>query len=357
MSGTPPLSTAAEADFGTIELVTEHRVPSRNPYQFWFGCFLAGVGISVLLAFDQPNPARYTLLCGILATAAFLMIPVAMYFCSSLFLDWARSVHTFIVVDPDELRRWYQEEMKFFEGSAGMFAAGFALGAVAVIAYTVGHYFRGLTVAGALWAGALVFAAAFLAGSSLFAMASAARAVHELGQRYGARMVVIPGRFGILSTGRVLAQCWLIISAVWFVYTLSALFGPPYSSLQEVLRAYPVVMVAAPTLPMIMGCFLYGQMPMHTAMVEYKRRELERIDALLREVSATSIAALSKETRDAFEFLLKRRNETEALPEWPFTSKAFAGVSTSALTAVLPVLLKGIVPPEVVKQLVPLMFT
>jgi hypothetical protein len=345
--------------FDVIALVTEHRlVPSLlrgHACRFWVASFVAASVVTGVLAFNQTASRKYGLLCMTLLVAAMLLVPAALHFCSSLFLAWARSVDGFITTtDPQALHRWYNTEMKLFEGHRLMFIAGAGLGIVALLAYALGHYFDGFTLGAQLWAGLIVFGSAFLAGCGLFAMYSASVAVKKLGRVYRDQIVVVPGRFGILSTGRVLAQCWMIIGGVWFVYSLSALFGPPHASIAEVFSSYPVLLVALPTLPLIIGSFVHCQLPIHAAMLEYKKAELQRLDAMLAELAPARVADLTKEKQETIEFLVRRRNETEALPEWPFSGKALAGVSGSAVSALLPILLEGMLPAQALKQFAPI---
>lgn len=308
--------------------------------------------MTILLALEQPNPRKYSLLCGDLVFCAFILVPLGLRRCRAIFLAWARSVDNFVITDDVRaLRGWYSTQMKFFEGSSMMLVAGLGLACTAELAFTHGRYLDGFIGLGKVWAEFVVFVAALFAGCSLWAIYKAKAAVSDLGRAWGPQMVVVTGSFGILGTGHALAQCWMIIGAIWFAYTFSALFGPSDASFTETLQSYPVVLLGAPTLPFILGTFIQGQMPMHLAMVEYKRTQLHHIDVTLRQITPNRVSDLSKETQETIDFLLRRRAEAEALPEWPFRTIALARVGSSALTALVPLLIKGLISADLLKPL------
>jgi hypothetical protein len=80
-------------------------------------------------------------------------------------------------------------------------------------------------------------------------------------------------------------------------------------------------------------------------MTAYKRREILRLERMIEQATPADVAGLTKERQETIEFLRRRLAELEALPDWPFSSKALAGVGGSVITALLPVLLKGFLPP------------
>lgn len=354
-TATPLQSVPAADPFDIIVVVTKRRlVPPLlrgHAALFWAVSFVCASVLTSALALQQDARATYQLLCMTLLVGALLLVPAALHFCSKLFLDWAKSIGAFVKLDAQAIRHWYNGELKFFEGSWAMFIAGAVLGALALFAYVQGRYLDPFTFAGRVWAGLVIFGAAFMAGCGLFAMCCACVAVHRLGRIGQHAMVVVPGRFGIVGTGRVLAQCWMFIGAVWFVYSASAVFGPSHG-IGEVLRTPPVLLVALPILPLVIGCFIACQWPIHLGMLEFKRAELQRLDAMLHQLKPTSIDDLAEDRREKIEFLMKRRSEIDALPEWPFSTKALAGVSGSAASAVTPIFLKAMLP-AVFRQVAP----
>lgn len=231
-----------------------------------------------------------------------------------------------------------------------MFFAGLGLGSVALISYTKGGYLDAFGLWGAIWAAFLIFISAFMAGSGLWAMHCAARAVWELGRRFGDSLFVTKGKFGVLSTGRVLAQCWAVIGGVWLVFSLSALFGPAQNHLSDLLLSYPVLIIAAPAFPLIVGCFFGGQYPMHEAMVNSKRREILHLEGMLRELTPEKVENLSQDRREVIEFLRRSLAEAESLPEWPFSNAALATIGGSLITSNLPLVFKAVTSMELFGQ-------
>jgi hypothetical protein len=142
----------------------------------------------------------------------------------------------------------------------------------------------------------------------------------------------------------------VIISVVWFFFSASAAFGPHPATVRGVLLSLPVIVIALPTLPFIMTCFLSCQLSIHDAMVEYKRKKLQDLDGKLRATMPDQVGELSKDRQEAVEFLLKRRTEVNALPEWPFSNEALATVTSSAVSAAAPVLFKVVMSLEWWKQ-------
>jgi len=106
------------------------------------------------------------------------------------------------------------------------------------------------------------------------------------------------------------------------------------------LRSYPVLMLAAPTLPLICGTFVACQIPMHRGMVAYKRREIRRVEQRLEKKLTDEISTPTKKRREEIEFMRRRMSELERLPEWPFGAWSLARVGGSTIAAVLPVMLK-----------------
>lgn len=321
---------------------------------FWLSCFALAVLATGLVGIYEDAPRRYFALCWLLALAGFLMVPAAVHICRALLVRWARTMDGFIKgFSEAEAERWIDAELKFFDSSRQMVIASSLLGAVAVLAYTRGNFLQGLDALASFCAVALVFSSACMAGCGLGAMFGGTRAILKLGRSYRERIFVTSGKFGITSTGRVLAKCWLVIGVVWFVFTCTALLGPRYSTLSAFLFSYPVIVVAVPTLPVILGCFIGSQVALHDAMTEYKRREIVRIERMIHELTPDKVSGFTKDTQETIEFLRRRVSELESLPDWPFSTKALAGVGGSVITAVLPVLVEGILTAENLKKLVP----
>jgi hypothetical protein len=330
-------------NYQKIGLLSKDRIPvlRRRPRVFWGACFVASAIVTVIWSTQQSEPVRFLVLCGVLELAGFLLVPCALHLCSAAFLDWARSAEAFVkAAERDRLIHWYNTELTFFAGTRSMLVASLVFAAVAAFAYAEGGFRGGFTLGGWIWVECVIFVSAFMAGCGLWVMYCGGMAIWRLGARFMDSITVRAGRFGVLSTGRMLAFCWAIIGAVWFMYTLSALFGPEHTKLSEVLRSYPVLLIAVPTLPLICGIFIGCQIPLHRGMMAYKKREIRLVEQRLDEIMADDIAVLAKKRRDEIEFLRHRWSELESLPEWPFGAKSLASVSGSSVMAVLPVVVK-----------------
>jgi hypothetical protein len=120
--------------------------------------------------------------------------------------------------------------------------------------------------------------------------------------------------------------------------------GPADDQTVHFFFRWTVLLLALPTLPLIVGTFVLSQIPLHLAMVDSKRSEIQGIELMLEELMAERVSELTQDRREAITFLQRQRTEAEALPEWPFGSKAFASIGGSTLTAILPMVLKMLFP-------------
>lgn len=336
----------------SVGLVLEQKVPMlrRHPYGFWALLFVLAVIGTVLLAQDVPNRRAYLGVC-LTMCAGFITVPLALRIAHGIFHRWAREVDEYVLTDDKKaLLRWFSEEMRFFEGSKSMCFAGLGLGALGVASFHFDGYFDDVSILAAFFGFAITFCSAFLAGVGLYAMCSGSRAVWILGSLPDVRVRVDKTNYGVLRTGVTLAKCWFVIGLVWCIYTLSALFGQQDFALNKWLTSFSVWILAAPTFPLIFGSFFICQIPLHERMVDYKRGELRRMDALLEKHKLDEIDDLTPERQALIEFLQRQRAEIMTLPEWPFGGKALFGLSASSITAVFP-LLFGASAPDVMRSL------
>lgn len=137
-------------------------------------------------------------------------------------------------------------------------------------------------------------------------------------------------KFGILSTGIVLVKCWFIIVVVWCFFAVSAIFGLQTISLKTWLTSMPVWVLATPTLPLIIGSFLVCQIPLHNRMVEYKMKEIQRIEILQEGLVIHKSDGLTEEYRAKIEFLERQKSLVSGLPEWPFSLITLISISASS---------------------------
>jgi hypothetical protein len=323
---------APPKQFPDIPLWSQAHVPfsKKRPYLFWLVTFAFATVVSAAATRGDPQPVRYFVLCLTLNVGAFLAVPIALWFSHRSFLSWARSVDSFVKISETDLITWYSDANRFFECSRGLMFTGLGFGIVAVIAYQHDHYLTGATPYESVWATIVVLSAGAMAGGGLSVMFRGALVIVRLGVKFRDSIVLSTSRFGILSTGRMLAQCWFVIGIAWLIYTLTALMRPIDDPSEPFFLRWPVLLLAVPTLPLIIGAFVGSQIPLHTAMVLCKGATIRRV------------SELTQNRRDAITFLQKQRAEAEALPEWPFSSKAFASVGGSGITAALPIVLKAL---------------
>lgn len=329
-----------------IKPFTETYVPyfKSRPILFWSSAFVAATAVTVIVGLAQGEVGtRYIGYLSILNIGGILLIPIGLRLCLRLVLDWARSLGSFVSInDPDRLKGWYNHHLSFFEGSRVMVLVATVWACVALFAYKRDGFFDPYGATGQVWAAIVLFVAAFLAGCGLWAMVAMARAVHRLGVEFSGVIVVTDGRFGILSTGRMLAQCWAIIGVIWFVYVLSAVhLADVPATLQQAFLNNGVVFMALPSLPMVIISFFGAQISLHEAMLQYKRSEVSHLEHFFRKAKPDDLTNIPKEKQELIEFLQKQLHEAEKLPEWPFTLGALFSVSRSVAITLLPILLKA----------------
>ena len=336
-----------------IGLVVERKIPilRKHPYFFWTACFAIAVAGSVFFAKNSANPRPYLGLC-VAQSAGFLTVPLAFRLCYGIFLEWGKTIESFMVPNtPGTLLQWFRQEMHFFEGSGAMYSAGICLGLLASFAFYAGDYLANYSLSSAVYAYAIIFTTAFLAGIGVFAMCCASRVIWRIGKLRDTSIRVETHKFGILSTGIVLAKTWFIIVLVWCVYNLSAIFGLQVINMKTWLTSVPVWILVSSTLPLIIGSFLVCQIPLHNRMLEYKKNEFLRIENLLqKELEIHKFNDFTEERRAKIDFLERRKSFFLQLPEWPFSTRTLIGLGISTFMPLFLSLL-SVVTTEAVKKL------
>jgi hypothetical protein len=69
--------------------------------------------------------------------------------------------------------------------------------------------------------------------------------------------------------------------------------GPPVGNAVTIFFSWPVLLLAAPTLLLIVGLFIGCQLSLHDAMVSYKERELRHIEQMLAKFAPIDIDVLT----------------------------------------------------------------
>ncbi len=327
-----------------ISIVVERKVPifKKHPYYFWATCFVIAIAGSFFFAKDLSNPRSYLGLC-ILHSVGFLTVPLAFMFCYRIFLKWSKTIENFLVPDiPNTILNWFRQELRFFEGCSVMYFTGICLGILAVLGFYSESYLINYPLPSTIYCYLIIFATAFLAGIGLYAMCCASRVIWRIGKLQDMNIRVEKHKFGILSTGIVLVKCWFIIVVVWCFFAMSAIFGFQTISMKIWLTSMTVWILAAPTLPLIIGSFLVCQIPLHNRMVEYKRKEIQRIETLQEELVIHKSDGLTEEYRAKIEFLERQKALFSGLPEWPFSVITLISISASSFMPIFIALLSTV---------------
>lgn len=327
------------AEDWTESLATDRFVPypfRPMPYLFWIFCFSISIGGALLFSQGMEHRQAYLGLC-ISLSAGFLTVPLVFRLAYLRFRLWGESVSSFVVpkkrVDRTSVSDLMKQELLLFRGSATVYVIAAIFAGIAWLVFWEARYpvgFRNLT---SIWATILLLCSAFVAGLGLPIIFYACRAIWRVG---AFEVRVINHKFGILSTGIMLSQCYFAIAISWAMYSLSAIAGVEREHLSE--SRLPVLILAMPTFVGFLASFIACQFPLHRRMLEFKQRELQTVETLLDELKPTKSQELTRDLLDKIGFYEKKWNELAALPEWPFDYKALWGAVGSSVTAILPAL-------------------
>lgn len=309
-------------------------------FLFWATVCAVPVVVSIYFAESISNTRSYLGLCLALALGL-LTVPLAFKFCHWKMTEWAEGIDSFVVTDAGKPSEWFLNELTFFRGSVPMYLAGAAMAAVALLAFFLaaffyGDYLTGYSRPATVFGYSVIMISGVFAGFGVFAVYCGSRAVWRLGKRYPVR--VEPHKFGILSTGRMLLECYFAIAMTWSFYVLSAVLGRTEIEFEGILKDLPMLLLAVPTFIIILGSFILCQTPLHKRMVKFKRDELLKIEKILQRLEPRFPTELNEGVRNNIEFLQRRRAAILSLPEWPFGLKLLIGAITSSVAPILPVL-------------------
>jgi hypothetical protein len=156
-------------------------------------------------------------------------------------------------------------------------------------------------------------------------------------------------KFGVMSTGRAMVECFFVFAVGWSIYCTIVILGlvdldSARSIIDLLLFAkYPFFILVLPTFFAMFVCFIICQIPIHNRIIEFKKNELFDLDNRLDQLNALRAEKLTNEVRDNVEFLEKKRKEVVLLPEWPFGFNVLLGAVGSSFTIILPTLVSSFV--------------
>src|SRR6266496_4236104 len=253
--------------------------------------------------------------------------PIAMRAGYSIILNWKIIIPDFIKDGYErrfDIYDWVDRQFDEFARShiPVFFGGAYALFALAVFALS--GAFESLTSPLAVTCRIIVLVSGFACGIGLCTIGYLGRLIWRLGQ-YDVR--ISEHGFGILSTGRTLLKCYLIIAIVWCVYTGSATGGLKQGWV-------PIALLTLPAVTFFVGSFIVCQIPLHERMVIAKRMELCRLEDLLARLAPHTYSDLDKERTEKIKFVNSEVQRVKNLPEWPFSLGSISGILISALLAV-----------------------
>jgi hypothetical protein len=314
-----------------------------HPLRFWSYLMIAFSAASFAIASSMKEPRPYLGMCLPEAVGLFL-IPWAFSFTRDRFVIWAGSTKTFVdsrgslhETVPD-VEKWVLTELSFFNKSPGMYCSGAALAAWTLLAFYLGDYYTSFSwwENGFLWF--LTALSACLAGFGLYAIFGATRMMW----RFGVFPIIVKShKFGVLSTGRILLQCYFAIAFVAAVYYATAVLGEKNLLTQFKYSNPCLLMLVLPTAAFVILSFVSSQFPLHWSMVEYKQTQLTQLDSALDALHRKVLDSedTPHDLMEKISIVEGRRTEILSLPEWPFGFRGMLGAVGSSITVLLPTLI------------------
>ncbi len=259
-------------------------------------------------------------------------VPIGIRSGSKAFGEWAESLSYFVKKDKMVLDDWISRQARFLYGDRGVSRFALAFAFLTVGTHWAGQTFNGMTITQMLVPMAILSSTGFVCGIGLACIFLFSRIIWKLG-RFAVR--VESHQFGIMSTGSVMAKCYVTAAVIWLLYTLST----PWAEKRAWIT---MALLGIPPLVLFVGSFALSQFPLHKRMLDYKRLRVMELQERIRALEPASPDGLTEEIRKKIEFYRLTLLDALALPEWPFSFGNVSGVFVSSATAVLPVLLKGL---------------
>jgi len=302
---------------------------------FWVSISLIGVATSYIF-YLKTGLNRF------LGTFMFLAlgigaVPIAMRAAYSITLNWTAIIPDFIKDGSDHMSdicKWIDRQFNELKQSRTPVIFAIAYSVFALVVFALGGAFESLTLRLELICILIVLISGFTCGIGLCVMGYLGRLIWRLGHYLGQFDVRISDHsFGILSTGRTLLKCYIIIAIVWCIYTGSATAGLKQGWV-------PIGLLSLPAICFFIGSFIICQIPLHAQMVNVKRTELRHLEGILTKLSPSSDDDLDAGLTKKIEFLNSELQRVKNLPEWPFSAGSISGILMSALLTVAPQVVK-----------------
>lgn len=332
--------------FRPMPIVVDEMLPAmlrRHSQLFWFLLFLLAVALATMATSGATDKRAFAGFC-IAYGMGFITVPIAFRFSFVIFENWIENIKTFARPDVGQDRKssaaivekWTRKELSFLAPSVPMYIFATLFAGLATIAFFAGDYPIGVFSFPQICALLILLFAAFLAGLGLYGIFGGCRMVWRLGQF---RIQVREHKFGVLSTGRVLAQCYFLIAIAWSIYVAGAFVGLNYGNFTLSSAKYPLLLLAIPSLLIALISFVICQIPLHKRMLEFKHNELMLVENCLDDLNMVANVNISQDDRSKIEFYEKKRSQILLLPEWPFKFGTLLAAAGSTATILLPTLL------------------
>ncbi len=307
-------------------------VLSGRPYLSWLlaGALLSLGSAALAVQTNQPIFLRTCLALAVGIT----IVPFAMKAGVQVLIDWGPVLDHVIDRDPEVIRAWHRGRLAKLRSLRRPELVGVVFVPWAIASFYYGGYFQGLSIIEGLVLATMISSAAFTAGIAIYYLVFLARTVWQIGQ-FPVR--VDPHPFGIVRIGHGLLQCYLIAAVVWLVISSSG-------SWRATVELRPVLLIGVPSLFLMIGSFVFCQIPLHRQMTVYKQHQLYTLDKTIQALQVSNPEAIDDAAVRRLTYWQQERERVIALPEWPFGWKSLAGLSVSALTPLLPLTAKAAFP-------------
>ena len=301
------------------------------PYPFawmFFSCLLLAYHLTALwVSKDSLEPLWSIIVIGLLPG----FIAIGTIWFSKILEQFTPSLYLFINWPEEQVRKWYESEIRAIFNSRWMFGGGIAMAILTLICiYT-----------GPLWPDklypkitciVLVSVLGFLAGGMIYTMVRIPIMIHKLGRIEEIRVSVYQHPLtSVKAVGRLLGKISIIIIGLY-------IFGISYHLFCEANQLTTFVTVFFGFF--ILTFFILPQLNVHKIMAKVKHRRLRNFSIHLEE----SLQAVTKEpTRENVQRvreLFEVQRSLSMMGEWPFDTKLLLVILTGIAMPIIIVLLQ-----------------